>query len=170
MDPNFTTEGWALTSSLDSRRLDTDEPFCWQKFEPSSIILSIQSSGLHLLVIKLQSHAAFEHDIPVLPHWCFFVIICWGGMAVQAYNVIHFSLILCPSLSMNQILTAICQVRLQLIYLKLHLTNGDLQVGWVQLQWIQAVAVLLILTNVALYSCCLNQPNVVPFALTSLIF
>lgn len=87
----------------------------------------------------------------------FFVIICRGRMAVPAHDVTYFSLVLCPSLSMNQILTAICQVQLQLIYLKPHLTNGDLQVGWVQLQWIQAETVLLILTNVALCSCCLNN-------------
>lgn len=69
VDPKFTTEEWALMPSLDGGRLDTDEPFCRQKFEPSFIIRpappslhTSKSSGLHL-----SSRAEFEHVTPPPP-------------------------------------------------------------------------------------------------------
>lgn len=62
VDPKFTTEEWALMPSLDGGRLDTDEPFCWEKFEPSFIIPpprpslhTSKSSGLHLSTGVVQS-------------------------------------------------------------------------------------------------------------------
>lgn len=126
-----------MSSDAVSRRRTAwhDEPFCRQKFEPSFIIRPSTHPKVQACICRLESCRVWTCQ-PLPPPRTTVTDAVWDDLQSRdsplslSFLVYFFNLIL-PS---------ICQVQLQLIFLKLHLTNGFLQVGWVQHQWIPAVA------------------------------
>lgn len=164
MDPKFTTEGWALTPSLDSGRLDTDEPFCRQKFEPSSIIPSIQKFRPSFVGYQTAESCRVWTCHPSAAIVMPFLIIYRKEIAEPEHNIIQCSLFLCRSLSMRQISTAICQVQLQLIWFEAVLDKWDeFSVSefkqWLSSLFLQAYLYIPVVLMTKFSSICLYKPH-----------